>query len=291
MLSKFDIEKELGKGISIIQFKPENIKENSMSLSAREYAWCMSNYEFEEEYIDDNKEQIKLINGEKCVFNINGKKTIVIPPYSTVLVETKEVLGIDGGIGGTYHSKVGIVSLGIGHIGTMLGPGFCGHSLIAIHNVSKERIELRVGETFVSVVFNYLETKINTNNQTKSGHIEKFGELGINISREDREFICSDWKCNLESIIEKMEYDQNFIEFKENLKKRKLKNFRSLINKRNIIATVILIIVICIIYILASIMDKGRKEPVWVGLYCSVLISVIIIPFTSWMIKKLYNIS
>ncbi len=88
-----------------------------------------------------------------------------------------------------------------------------------------------------------------------------------------------------------MEYDQNFIEFKENLKKRKLKNFRSLINKRNIIATVILIIVICIIYILASIMDKGRKEPVWVGLYCSVLISVIIIPFTSWMIKKLYNIS
>ena len=87
-----------------------------------------------------------------------------------------------------------------------------------------------------------------------------------------------------------MQYDQNFIKFKENLKKRKLKNFRGLINKRNIFVTVILIIVICILYILASIMDEGCKEPVWVGIYCSVLISAIIIPFTSWIIKKLYNI-
>ena len=60
-----------------------------------------------------------------------------------------------------------------------------------------------------------MQTKINTNNQTKSGHIEKFGELGINISREDREFICSDWKCSLENIIEKMQYDQILLSLKK----------------------------------------------------------------------------
>ena len=42
MFSKYDIEKELGKGISIVPFKKENIKENSINLSASQYAWTMS---------------------------------------------------------------------------------------------------------------------------------------------------------------------------------------------------------------------------------------------------------
>ena len=68
-------------------------------------------------------------------------------------METKEVLSLNNYIGGTYHAKVGIVSKGMGHIGTMIGPNFSGDSLIAFHNVSDDLIVLKVGESFVSVVF------------------------------------------------------------------------------------------------------------------------------------------
>lgn len=289
MLSRIDIEKELGKGINILPFNSENIKENSINLSASKYAWSMSNYEFEDDYKDNDGNQIKLVKGEKCVFNINGKKHIVIPPYSTVLVETEEVLGIDGRIGGTYHSKVGIASLGIGHIGTMLGPGFCGHSLVAIHNVSKECIELKVGETFVSIVFNYLTTEMNASNQTRSGHIDKIAELGINISREDREYICADWKGSLPNIVENMEKSDKFKQFKLVLKERKFKKYRSLINLRNIVTSIILLGIIYLLYISALNLDNGLPEPVWVERYWTILSSVIIIPLISVLVEKIYN--
>lgn len=289
MLSKIDIEKELGKGINIIPFREENIKENSINLSASEYAWSMTDYEFDIDYKSDDGNQIILSKGEKCVFKRNGKEIIVIPPYSTIIIETEEILGIDGRIGGTYHSKVGIASLGIGHIGTMLGPNFCGHSLVAIHNVSRECIELKVGETFVSVVFNYLNTRFNQSNQTKSGHIEKFSEFGINISRDDREFICHEWKGILESINERMENDPKFKDFKSTLNKRKFKKYKSFINTKNITSSLILIVVAAIFYILAVNLDKGLSKQVWVERYWTILSATIIVPLLSSIIKNLYN--
>ena len=42
MLSKFDIQKELGKGICLFPLNLENIKENSINLCAGDYAWSMS---------------------------------------------------------------------------------------------------------------------------------------------------------------------------------------------------------------------------------------------------------
>ena len=42
MLSRIDIENELGKGINIVPFNRENIKENSINLSASEYAWSLN---------------------------------------------------------------------------------------------------------------------------------------------------------------------------------------------------------------------------------------------------------
>lgn len=289
MLSKIDIEKELGKGISIIPFREKNLKENSINLSASEYAWCMTNYKFTKNYKDDYGNQIELVKGKKCVFDINGKKRIVIPPYATVLVETEEVLGIDSRIGGTYHSKVGIASLGIGHIGTMLGPGFCGHSLVALHNVSNEEIELKVGETFVSVVFNYLTTKINENNQTKNGHIDKIAELEIKITREEREVICEDWKGDLSKVSEKMNDDSSFKDFKNNLKKRKFSRYCGILNKRNFIVTIILIVIIYLLYKAAESLDSSMPNPIWIDRYWTILSTVVIMPLLSILLKKVYS--
>ena len=289
MLSKIDIEKELGKGISIVPFREKNFKENSINLSVSEYAWCMTNYKFTKNYKDDYGNQIELVKGKKCVFDINGKKRIVIPPYATVLVETEEVLGIDNRIGGTYHSKVGIASLGIGHIGTMLGPGFCGHSLVAVHNVSNEKIELKVGETFVSVVFNYLTTKMNENNQTKNGHIDKIAELGIKITREEREVICEDWKGDLSKVSEKMNNDSNFKDFKKNLKKRKFSRYLETLNKRNFIVTIILMVIMYLLYKGAESLDSSMDKAIWIDRYWTILSTVVIMPLLSRLIKIVYS--
>ena len=39
MLSKKDIERELGKGIAIVPFSATNVKDNSVNLTASKYAW------------------------------------------------------------------------------------------------------------------------------------------------------------------------------------------------------------------------------------------------------------
>ena len=105
----------------------------------------------------------------------------------------------------------------------MLGPRFCGHSLVALHNISNEEIELKVGETFVSVVFNYLTTKINENNQTDNGHIDKIAELGIKITREERGLfqMLIFGKVTYQKVSEKMNDDSNFKDFKKKLNRNK----------------------------------------------------------------------
>ena len=42
MFSRFDIEKEIGKGINIYPFHEQNIKENSINLTLSHNAWAMT---------------------------------------------------------------------------------------------------------------------------------------------------------------------------------------------------------------------------------------------------------
>lgn len=159
--------------------------------------------------------KFNFIKGKSAVRQIENKKYTVLLPFSTTLIETEEVLAVDNYIGGTYHSKVGMVSLGLGHIGTMLGTNFSGHSLIAIHNVSKEPVKIRVGDTFVSVIFNYLKTPIASKNTTKNGHLEKLGEYGINLNQEDIDYLDEDWKSDINEVRKKMDKDTKFKAYKE----------------------------------------------------------------------------
>ncbi len=59
----------------------------------------------------------------------------------------------------------------------MLGPNFSGNSLIAIHNVTNQLITFKVGESFASVVFHYLDSAIYENNPTLSGHLDKMSGI------------------------------------------------------------------------------------------------------------------
>ena len=78
---------------------------------------------------------------EKCYDSI--EKEITIPPKSTVIVATDESIWVSPQIAGTYHSKVSLVSKGLGHIGAALDPTFLGTFFIALHNLSNQPVKLK----------------------------------------------------------------------------------------------------------------------------------------------------
>ena len=138
MLSIEDIYREIGKNIYICPLDTSNFRDNSIDLTASEFAWT---------------------NDGIYIFN-EQTRTIVVPRHKTACILTKETIYVSEKIGGTYHSRVSLVKRGFGHIGTMLDPKYCGHSLIMLHNTTDDDLELKEGERLVSLVFYYLSTPI-----------------------------------------------------------------------------------------------------------------------------------
>ncbi|MBD2532344.1 hypothetical protein H6G97_23305 [Nostoc flagelliforme FACHB-838] len=138
-LSDQDIKRELGRDILIYPFNESNLKGASYNLTASKLAW-------------------KIQDGESAYDS--SVERIIIPKNSTVLIQTNEAIWVSKRITGTYHSKVGWVSQGIGHIGTTLDPDYIGNSLIAVHNHSDKSVHLKPEtDTFVSLMFYYVKTK------------------------------------------------------------------------------------------------------------------------------------
>lgn len=252
MLSRNDIEQELGKEISIYPLDFKNFKENSINLCASHHAWALQDHTvFYDPHTDcfsvskagQRFLSIPLSKGNSAVYTTRtGKQYILLLPNATTLIETEEVLSVGSGIGGTYHSKVGLVSQGIGHIGTMLGPNFSGNSLVALHNHSADVIALPVGKSFVSVVFHYLDTPMTEKNPTVSGHLDKMAELGINLTEEDREELGADWRTKFESVRDKMMGTREYRLFIEKKKREKTQSIKKYLNKRNLLIALALII-------------------------------------------------
>lgn len=267
MLSKNDIENELLKGgINIYPLNSENIKENSVNLCTSKYAWTMADGDV---YYNKITKQFQLTkpSGPNTLYNLkkghacaikpkDSRRTILLLPNSTTLIETKEVIAVGNNIGGTYHSKVGLVSQGFGHIGTMLGPNFSGHSLIAIHNITNELLTIDENDSFVSVVFHYLDTPIYRKNPTVSGHTDKFAELGIAIQKHEREILIEDWKTDIKGVREKMQQSKAYERLKVAKDKEK-SNFIKLYASKNNIMRLIVILAILIGLIIGSFNIKN----------------------------------
>ncbi len=303
MLSKYDIEKELmSGGINVVPFEKRHLKENSYNLTASEYAWTMTDgkiyYDKEEKSFSVNnlngkKKEINIKKGRKAVY----ENQIVILPHSTTLIETKETIAVENNIGGTYHSKVGMVNLGLGHIGTMLGPNYCGQSLIALHNITDDVISIEVGISIVSVAFNYLETPIEENNPTQSGHTEKFSNLGIHLSKADERELNADWKRKKEEIKSKMKSDPGFVLFKEEYdkkveeeeteKEKSKSKLKKIFSKKNVILAISVIVIAVILFVAAYIADSKLGTNKWRDRAWTVLASGVIITVLQQLIKKI----
>ncbi len=136
-----------------------------------------------------------------------------MPPRSTVIVATNESIWVSPKIAGTYHSKVSLVSKGLGHIGTTLDPTFLGTSFIALHNVSEREIKLVPGEdTFVSVTFYYLRTEAN--DQYQEVHDNNPGRRDlvdvINPGENDSEWLRQDFRVKKKSLERKLKNDSDY---------------------------------------------------------------------------------
>lgn len=108
----------------------------------------------------------------------------------------------------------------------MLGPGYCGHLMVSLHNITNDVIALPVGSTFVSVSFHYLDTKVTRTSFTTSGHVDKFGDLGIKTTEKTRDYITQDWKSNINGIREKMLDSESYKQHAEHLKKMKRNEYK-----------------------------------------------------------------
>lgn len=301
MLSRRDIEKELGKGINLYPLKRENIKENSINLTASDYAWTLGSATVH--WLGDNKFTVRntaspkrsltLKSGKKCIFYANREKTIkyiLLLPHSATLIETEEVIGVANYIGGALHSKVGLVAKGIGHIGTMLGPGYCGHLMISLHNITDDVIAIKVGTTCVSLAFDYLSTQVIRTSTTVSGHVDKFAELGLNVKEEDVSSITTDWKTNLEEIREKMIASQEYKDYRAHINKNIWQEIKKYINKRNVIAVMCVVAVFVLLLLAAKWADTKIENPVWVDRFwnvgCSGLIGSLMFHLLGFLKEK-----
>lgn len=85
-----------------------------------------------------------------------------VRPNDTVLILTREAVWVSENIAGTFHSKVGIVSKGFGHISTTLDPKWEGPLLISLNNPTNRPLRLTIAtsdkegihyQTFATLIF------------------------------------------------------------------------------------------------------------------------------------------
>lgn len=130
IFSDVDIRKALGKDIVIEPFMESSLTPIGYDFTVGEYIYCLEH---------------GLIEPEDGAFEI--------PPHSTVQILTRESLWVSSRIGGTFHSKVSLVSRGMSHISTTLDPGWYGPLLITLRNNMATPQRLKTTDAFVTLIF------------------------------------------------------------------------------------------------------------------------------------------
>lgn len=203
-LSNRDFFKELGKEVLVYPFNAMNIKGASINLSVSTYAWNINT---------KKKLQISKIEGEEF---------ITIPPLTPVIISTLEAIYVSSRICGTYHSKVSLSAKGLGYISTTLDPKYFGTSLIGVTNNSSSEILLKVGSTFVTVMFSYLQSETL---QSVVQRPNRFHQSDIIAQYEDASAFetlirDTDYLVDSDSLKRKLQKDEDFMNWQNEFSKQ-----------------------------------------------------------------------
>jgi len=136
MLSDRDISKYLNKEIVIFPFNEDDLTPVGYNLNPSDFVFSLK-----------SKDLVPEVNGAYS-----------IQPHDTVLILTQEAVWVSKKIAGTFHSKVGVVSAGFGHISTTLDPDWKGPLLISLNNPTDSSLELPSDKSFVTLVFYKVRT-------------------------------------------------------------------------------------------------------------------------------------
>lgn len=210
MLSIVDIKRELGDNIYIYPLHIESIKSNSVDLRVSRFAWSLNTKN-----------------------RIGNDEYIIIPPHDTGLIYSEESIFVSNKIGGSYNSKVTLVSKGAGHIGTTLDAQYIGCSLIAIHNHSSVELKLKIGSEFVTLHFWYLNSPDYENapsHDNEPGHprmLNGFNGVDEYIEWRDK----NTWTTRKKDLFLKMKESEEYRKCKEEYQKE-LDNFNKGIFKK-----------------------------------------------------------
>ncbi len=289
MLSRTDIVKELGKGISFYPFSGEKIKGNALNLTVSEYAWTLCSGSI---WIDSSNNaysvpppsllneciEYKLFEKQSAVIEHKGAKCVVLLPFSTTLIETNEVISLGNNIGGEYNSKVKMVSKGTCHIGTYLEPNYRGHSLIAIHSISPIPILLPINSVFAAITFFYLHREVPKSLRGAMGsRFEILSSVGISLSEHEKDFLSAQWKNDTDEIKIKMISDSIYKVFVKNEKRKALEGIKKYLNVQNMFVLVSMFLFLFFTYKTAQFIDISTNRTVWVDRFWNVGCSGIII--------------
>jgi deoxycytidine triphosphate deaminase len=172
LLSDRDIKQLLNREILIYPFKDDDLTPIGYNLNPSNFVFSLQ-----------SKELVREKNG---FFDIK--------PHDTVLILTKEAVWVSKKIAGTFHSKVGVVSTGFGHISTTLDPGWNGLLLISLNNPTNSRLQLSVNNSFVTLLLYQLKTpalKKHDNLPRRTDILKKISDdvLSRRINQKQRDFV------------------------------------------------------------------------------------------------------
>ena len=149
VLSEWDIINELGRGIFIYPFqeRKKSIRGCCLCLTASEHAYTFN-------IAQPTQEPQDLLFTDQ-----DNNKFIKIQSRKTAIIWTEESLFLGNYLCGSLHSTVKLVSQGLGHIGTRVNPNYKGVMAIALHNLSDNEIQIKVGETIAYLRIHSLSSK------------------------------------------------------------------------------------------------------------------------------------
>lgn len=121
------------------------------------------------------------------IYHKNNEWFFFLKPAETVLILTRESIWVSKFIGGTFHSKVSLVTKGLGHVSTTLDPGWQGQLLVPLNNPTKEKIKVVIAkdqngvmeyDSFITMVLYWsAEASLNEKMDNKSARIEILEEI------------------------------------------------------------------------------------------------------------------
>jgi deoxycytidine triphosphate deaminase len=123
-------------------------------------------------------------------FQVNENAPVTIEPGDTVLITTLEEIKmpINKKLSAFILSKVSQVSKGLSHISTTVDPDWEGKLLIAVTNHSRKKVELKLGESFCTMVFLQNQSAATKESAYEPGRedilISQFSNTALELQRE-----------------------------------------------------------------------------------------------------------